>query len=160
MDANTNHKNDTSQVMTPKQNAWQAAKFAMFSASAGVVEIITFTLMNELTELPYWPCYLTALVLSVVYNFTVNRRYTFKSVANIPKAMLKIIGFYCVFTPVTTYLGNMADVRGVNEYIILGVTMAFNLTLEYLFCRFVVYRGTMNTNKLAKKSSERTDKEA
>lgn len=138
------------QEITGKETAWQAVKFGLFSVSAGIIEIISFTIMNELTDLPYWPCYLTALIISVLYNFTVNRRYTFKSANNVPVAMMKILCFYLVFTPVTTYLGNLADKNGINEYIILGVTMACNLITEFLYCRFFVYRGTINTNKLAR----------
>jgi putative flippase GtrA len=137
------------QAMTARQNTWQVVKFALFSASAGIVEVSSFTLLNELTGFPYWPSYLIALALSVLYNFTVNRRFTFKSAANVPIAMLKILCFYLVFTPLSTYLGNTAAERGVNDYIVLGVTMLCNLSSEYLYCRFVVYRGSMNTNDLA-----------
>ena len=66
----------------------RSLKFVLFSASAGIIQIISFTLMNELTGLPYWPCYLTALILSVLWNFTLNRRYTFRSAASVPKAMM------------------------------------------------------------------------
>lgn len=139
------------QKITPRETVGQAIKFGLFSTSAGIIQALSFTVMNEFTALPYWPCYLTALILSIIYNFTVNRRFTFKSAANIPIAMMKILGFYLIFTPVSTYLGNTADQNGVNEYIILGITMCFNLCLEFLFCRFVVYRGTINSNSLAKK---------
>lgn len=137
--------------LSPRQTVLQAIKFTLFSISAGAVQIAAFTLLTELTPLPYWPCYLVALALSVLYNFTVNRRYTFKSAANVPLAMLKVLGFYAVFTPLSTWLGSLAERNGVNEYIVLGVTMLCNLMLEYLFCRFVVYRGSMNTNDLAHK---------
>ncbi len=146
-----NHEKPGPAQLTPRQNAWQAVKFALFSISAGVVQAASFTLLNELTNFPYWPSYLIALTLSVLYNFTVNRRFTFKSAANVPVAMLKVLGFYAVFTPLSTWLGNTAQTRGVNEYIVLGCTMLCNLLLEYLFCRFVVYRGSINTNDLSKK---------
>lgn len=145
------HEETTGQTLTTRQNAVQAVKFALFSASAGIVELVSFTLLNETTNFPYWPSYLIALILSVLYNFTVNRRFTFKSAANVPVAMLKVAGFYLVFTPLSTWLGSSVQQGGVNEYIVLGATMLANLVLEYLFCRFVVYRGTMNTNELAKK---------
>jgi putative flippase GtrA len=139
-------KTQQPQKLTSKQTIWQICKFTLFSISAGLVQIGTFTLLNELTNLPYWPCYLVALIMSVLYNFTVNRRFTFKSAANVPVAMVKVLGFYAVFTPVSTYLGNRAEGSGVNEYIVLGITMVCNLITEYLFCRFVVYRDSMNTN--------------
>lgn len=128
-------------------NVIQAVKFALFSASAGLIEVVSFTLLNELAHLPYWPAYLIALVLSVLWNFTFNRRFTFKSAANIPIAMAKVAGFYLVFTPLSTWLGNMAEGNGVNEYIVLAVTMLANFVLEYLFCKFVVYRGQENTRE-------------
>ena len=141
-------------------NALQAVKFALFSASAGIIQVGSFTLLNELV-LPninienekimallsseYGVCYLIALILSVLWNFTFNRRFTFKSAANIPVAMAKVFGFYLVFTPVSTLLGNMATGKGINEYIVLAVTMLSNMILEYLFCKLVVYKGQENT---------------
>ena len=141
-------------------NAMQAIKFALFSASAGLIQVVSFTLLNELVvpninienekimailSSEYGVCYLIALILSVLWNFTFNRRFTFKSAANVPIAMAKVFGFYLVFTPVSTILGNMATGKGLNEYIVLAVTMVSNMVLEYLFCKFVVYRGQENT---------------
>ena len=138
--------------MNEKKDLIRAVKFVLFSCGAGIIQVLAFTLLNEVVKLPYWPAYLTALVLSVLYNFTVNRKFTFKSAANIPVAMLKVFGYYCVFTPVSTWLGDyFADTRGVNAYIVLAVTMVCNLTTEYLFCRYVVYRNSIDTNDSARK---------
>ena len=152
--------------LTRKQNIIMAIKFVLFSTSAGLIELVSFTLLNELTKFPYWPCYLTALVLSVLYNFTINRRFTFKSANNVPIAMLKVAGYYMVFTPLSTWLGSRAESSGINEYIVLGVTMVCNLLTEFLFCRFVVFRNSIFTNKAAKKAAAKkaaalpiTDKE-
>ena len=125
----------------------QAVKFTLFSISAGLIEVVSFAVCNELLHWQYWPAYLTSLVLSVLWNFTLNRRYTFQSAANIPVAMAKVFGFYLVFTPLSTWLGHVAEGSGVNEYIVLGVTLLCNFVLEYLFCKFVVYRGQENTRK-------------
>ena len=143
-----------------KSNILQAIKFALFSTSAGIIQVVSFTVMNELIvpnlniqnesvlkilNDEYGVCYLVALTLSVLWNFTFNRRYTFRSDCNIPIAMAKVAGFYLVFTPVSVFLGEMASGKGVNEYIILALTMASNFVLEYLFCKFVVYRNQENT---------------
>lgn len=128
-----------------KSQAWQAVKFLLFSASAGIIQVASFALLNEVIKLKYWPAYLISLVLSVVWNFTLNRRFTFKSAANVPVAMTKVFGFYLVFTPLSTWLGNVADNAGVNEYIVLAVTMIMNFVLEFLFCKFFVYKGQENT---------------
>ena len=130
-----------------KSNFWQAVKFTLFSVSAGIIQVISFTLINELLLWPYWPAYLVSLVLSILWNFTLNRRYTFQSAANVPVAMAKIFGFYLVFTPLSTWLGALAEGAGVNEYIVLAVTMIANFVLEYLFSKFVVYRGQENTRE-------------
>lgn len=128
-----------------KSNIIQAIKFTLFSASAGIIQVVSFTLINELLHWTYWPAYLTALVLSVLWNFTLNRRYTFQSAANVPIAMAKVFGFYLVFTPLSTWLGALAEGAGVNEYIVLAVTMIANFVTEFLFCKFVVYRNQENT---------------
>ena len=142
------------------KNVLQAIKFALFSTSAGIIQVASFTIMNELIvpnlniqneallkilNAEYGVCYLVALTLSVLWNFTFNRRYTFRSDCNIPIAMAKVAGFYLVFTPVSVFLGEMASGKGVNEYIILALTMASNFVLEYLFCKFVVYRNQEDT---------------
>ena len=127
-------------------------KFVLFSISAGLIEIIAFSLLNELTGWSYWPCYLIALVLSVLWNFTLNRRYTFQSASNVPVAMIKVFAFYCVFTPASTVLGNfLAESMHWNEYLVTVINMAANFTLEFLYDRFFVFRDSLDTNELAKK---------
>ena len=123
-----------------KKTLWQVIKFTLFSISAGVIQIGSFTLLNELAGLIYWPAYLISLVLSILWNFTLNRKYTFKSASNVPVAMAKIFAFYLVFTPLSTYLGHLADGAGVNEYIVLGVTMICNFALEFIYSKFFVFR--------------------
>lgn len=120
-------------------------KFALFSASAGIIQVGTFLLFIEAFKWIYWPAYLISLILSVVWNFTFNRRFTFKAAVNVPIAMLKLLGFYAVFTPVSTILGHFAERGGVNEYIILAFTLISNFVLEFLFCKFVMYRNKENT---------------
>lgn len=127
-----------------KKQFWQAVKFTLFSISAGVIQIGSFALLEVFIK-DYWIPYLISLVLSIVWNFTLNRKYTFKSAANVPVAMAKVFAFYLVFTPASTYLGNMAEGYGVNDFLILLVTMLANFVLEFLFCKFVVYRGQEDT---------------
>jgi len=129
-----------------RKQLWQAVKFSLFSASAGIIQIGAFALL-EIFIKDYWIPYLTSLVLSILWNFTLNRRYTFKSAANVPVAMAKVFGFYLVFTPLSTWLGNLAESAGINDFLILIVTMLANFVLEFLFCKFVVYRGKENTLK-------------
>ena len=123
----------------------QVIKFTLFSASAGIIQIGSCALFLEALKWDYWLAYLLSLVLSIVWNFTFNRRFTFKSAANIPVAMAKVFGFYLVFTPLSTWLGDLAESAGVNEYIVLAVTMIANFVLEFLFCKFVVYRNQEDT---------------
>lgn len=130
--------------MKNKKQFFQALKFTLFSASAGIIQIASFSIL-EIFIKDYWIPYLISLVLSILWNFTLNRRYTFKSAANVPVAMAKVFGFYLVFTPVSTYLGNLCEDAGVNDFIILVITMLSNFVLEFLFCKFVVYRGKEDT---------------
>ena len=139
------------QKLSAKETVIQILKFVAFSMGAGIIQIVSYTIIHELTDCAHWKAYLPSLVLSVLYNFTVNRKFTFKSANNVPVAMLKVALFYCVFTPVSLYLGQMAENVGVNNYIVEATTMCCNLITEYLYCRFVVYRNSMNTNKLAEK---------
>ena len=139
--------NQEGQHLTKKQNFLQIVKFVLFSASAGVIQLAAFTFLNEVVFIGnYWPSYLIALILSVIYNFTINRRFTFKSANNVPKAMLLAFLFYVPFTPYTTWLTDfLAKDKGWNEYLVLFINMAQNLILEFLWCRFVVYRNSVNS---------------
>ena len=128
-----------------KESIFQMLKFTLFSASAGIIQVGTFTIFNELFHWMYWPAYLTSLVLSIIWNFTFNRRYTFKSNVNVPGAMLKLFGFYAVFTPLSTWLGHLAETAMINDYIILAITMLSNFVLEFLFSKFVIYKDNENT---------------
>lgn len=129
----------------------RSLKFLLFSISAGVIELAAFSLLNELTSWSYWPCYLVALALSVLWNFTLNRRYTFQSANNVPRAMALVFAFYCVFTPLSTFLGSfLADTLGWNEYLVTILNMAANFILEYLYDRLVVFRGSIDTNSRAR----------
>ena len=128
-----------------KKEIVRVIKFVFFSISAGIIEIVSFSLLTELTPLPYWPCYLTALVLSVLWNFTLNRKFTFQSANNVPIAMLKVALFYAVFTPVTTIGGNyLVEELGWNEYLVTGLSMVLNLTTEYLYDRFIVFKDSLD----------------
>ena len=129
-----------------KKSLLQALKFTLFSVSAGIIQVGSFALL-ELFIQTYWVAYLISLTLSVVWNFTLNRRFTFKSAANIPIAMAKVFGFYLVFTPLSTWLGHLAEGAGAHDFLILAVTMIANFVLEFLFCKFVVYRGQEDTLK-------------
>lgn len=134
--------------MKDKKEIFRVIKFVLFSISAGIIEMAAFTILNICTAWSYWPCYLIALVLSVLWNFTLNRKFTFQSANNVPKAMLLVFAYYCVFTPVTTVLGNyLAETLHWNEYLVTLINMALNLSTEYLFDRFVVFRGSIDTNK-------------
>ncbi len=131
--------------MKTNKHFLQMLKFTLFSISAGLIQVLSFTLLNELLHVSYWIAYLAALLLSIIWNFTLNRRYTFKSAANVPAAMAKVLGFYAVFTPLSTWLGEVVERGGVNEYIVLIVTMLLNFVLEFLFCKFVVYKNKEDT---------------
>ena len=135
-----------------KKELLRSLKFFLFSISAGVIQIGSFALLNELVQLEYWLSYLIALVLSVVWNFTFNRKFTFKSSENVARAMLLVAGYYCVFTPLSTLLEHcLADTLVWNEYIVTFLNMLLNMVTEFLFQRFVVYRNSIDTNELAEK---------
>jgi len=154
--------NNVTPKLTKKQNSWMLIKFILFSISAGIIQFGSFTLLHEFTRLDeltaldklfgndYGLTYFIALVLSVLWNFTFNRKFTFKSVANIPLAMLLVFAFYLVFTPLSIWWGVKLTQLGWNYYLVLGITMVANLATEYVYDRYVVYRKTIYTNKAAR----------
>lgn len=130
-----------------KKELLRTAKFVLFSISAGVIQIAAFTLLEEVLHLPHWLAYLGALCLSVLWNFTLNRKFTFRSANNVPVAMLKVAVFYLIFTPLSTWWTAVLTGAGVglNEYLVLVVTMLINFVTEFLYDRFVVFRGSIDS---------------
>lgn len=144
--------------LTEHKELWRSIKFVLFSISAGAIQFASFALLYDALHIDYWISYLVALVLSVLWNFTFNRRFTFQSAANVPVAMLKVFGYYCVFTPITTLGGQyLESALGWNGNLVTLINMVLNLITEFLFCRFVVYRSTIDTNELAKKEAEKEE---
>lgn len=135
-----------------KNELIRTVKYALVAASAGIIQIGTFAIFESVLKTTYWTGYLISLILSVIWNFTLNRRYTFKSAANIPAAMLKVLAYYAVFTPLSTLLGNyLAETVGWNGYVVEIICMLLNFITEFLFQRFVVFRNSIDSNDLAKK---------
>lgn len=122
-------------------------KFVLFSASAGIIQIASFTLFEEVLYFTHWLAYLLSLVLSVLWNFTLNRKFTFQSASNVPVAMTKVALFYLVFTPLSTWWTKVLTDVGWNEYLVLALTMVVNFVAEYLYQRFVVFGKSIDTAK-------------
>ena len=131
------------------QNFKQVIKFTLFSISAGVIQIGTFSLFDYVFHWNYWVAYLISLVLSVLWNFTFNRRYTFKSAKNIPLAMSLVFLYYLVFTPLSTWWGHALESSGVEDILVTAISMIINFVTEFLYQKFIVYRHNENTNDLA-----------
>ena len=132
--------------MSRSKEVLRAVKFALFSVSAGLIQIGSFTLFNEVFHWSYWVCYLLSLILSVLWNFTLNRRYTFRSAANVPVAMAKVAAYYAVFTPLSTLLGNwLVDGLGWNEYLVTALNMVLNFATEFLYQRWFVFGKSIDT---------------
>lgn len=143
--------------MNKHKEVTRGVKFVLFSISAGIIEFVSFALLEAFTPWAYWPKYLIALTLSVLWNFTLNRHFTFRSAGNVPIAMLKVACYYAVFTPLSTILGNfLAETCGWNGILVTILNMAANLVTEYLYDRYFVFGKTIDTNKKATDSFNNT----
>lgn len=132
--------------MTPNKELLRTIKFLLFSISAGVIQVLSDTLMLEVFHWRPWVSYIIALSLSVLWNFTLNRKYTFQSASNIPKAMSLVALFYLVFAPLSTWwTAVLTETCHWNEYLVLAITMITNFVCEYLYQRFVVFGKSIDT---------------
>ncbi len=134
-------------MISAKKEWIRALKFTIFSISAGIIQTVSFALMYEVLHMVYWVSYLVSLVLSVVWNFTLNRNITFKSASNIPIAMLKVAAFYIVFTPLSTWGGAALEQMGWNGFLVFLITILLNFVLEFLYDRFYVFGSSLDTRK-------------
>ena len=137
--------------LTARENVLQVVKFVLFSISAGIIQIVSFTLMNEFIRWAEWISYLIALVLSVLWNFTLNRRFTFRSANNVALAMFLVALYYAAFAPLSSWWTDALCAVGWNEYLVLAGTMLVNFLTEFLYSRFIVYRHSIDTNDLARR---------
>lgn len=130
-----------------KREIIRTVKFVLFSASAGIIQVLSFTLMEEGLHLQHWISYLVSLILSVLWNFTLNRKFTFCSANNIPVAMMKVAVFYLIFTPLSTWWTAVftGESVGWNEYLVLIGTMLINFVTEYLYDRCIVFGKSIDT---------------
>ena len=135
--------------MNTKKEIIRTVKFVLFSASAGIIQVVSFALMEELLHWTHWIAYLVSLVLSVLWNFTLNRKFTFYSANNVPIAMMKVAVFYVIFTPLSTWWTAVLTGEGFgwNEYLVLGGTMLINFVTEYLYDRYIVFGKSIDTAK-------------
>lgn len=143
-----------------KKEILRAVKFTLISISAGLIQIGSFELFDKVFHFEYWIAYLPSLLLSVLWNFTINRKYTFKSANNVKVAMLLVLAFYAVFTPVSTVLGNFVENAGANADLVFVVTILCNFVLEFLYTRFIVYRNSCDTAVKTAKGNKKIHGEA
>ena len=139
-----------------KQTLIQSLKFLLFSVSAGIIQVALFSIL-EIFKFNYWVCYLPSLIASVIWNFTLNREFTFKSANNVPIAMLKVAIYYVIFTPLSTWAGDALVAVGWNDFLVLALTMVVNFVTEFLYSKFVTFRGSENTNKRAEKEKQKEE---
>ncbi len=130
-----------------KNDLIQTLKFVLFSASAGIIQLGSFALLNDVIRMGWWPSYLISLILSVLWNFTLNRNFTFKSASNVPLAMAKVFAYYLVFTPSSTLLGNyLTGTLHWNDYVVTLINMTINLITEFIYQKYYVFKDALNKN--------------
>ena len=146
-----------------KTELLRAVKFLLFSISAGVIQMGSFALMDLIPGFSYRLKAYISLTLSVLWNFTFNRNFTFQSASNVKIAMLKTLGYYIVFAPLSIELSDLYLVKtlGWNEILVTGCVMVINFVTEFLFQRFFVFGKSLDTNQraMAKVQAEENVKE-
>ena len=154
--------------MSKKERIIQFLKFLGFSLSAGIIQIVSFELFalicrsafSLVEEQYYWGCYLTSLLLSIIWNFTFNRKFTFKSAVNVPKAMALVLAFYAVFTPLSTWWGDALVSIGWDDTLVLIMTMVINFLTEYVYDALVVFRERKKDDDQPTQEEEHNDLDA
>ena len=127
-----------------KEELLQSIKFTLFSISAGIIQISSFALFNDVIKMGWWPSYLISLILSVLWNFTLNRKFTFKSASNVPMAMFKVFVYYLIITPLSTIFGNyLTGTLHMNDYLVTGIDMLINLITEFLYQKYYVFKDSL-----------------
>lgn len=139
----------------------QFIKYALCAASAGIIQIVLFSILQtvlpkdmgnihfivEDMQLGTFIATTVALCASILWNFTFNRKFTFKDAGNVPLAMFLAFLFYVPFYPfqtwyvhtIKTLLSHHINVDGAG-IIAEASVMAINFALEFIWQKFVVFR--------------------
>jgi len=147
--------------LTRMQEVTKFFRFIFFEVSAGAVQISVFTFLFQVFRITYWAAYLPALIASVLWSFTANRKFTFKSVSNVPVAMMKVTMYYLIFTPVSLWWGteltkgSWSISKDAQSYVVLIGTMVINFLTEFMVYRFWVYRRSINTSASGVREQEK-----
>lgn len=155
-ETNASKNDENLEIESNKQNSkkkdfLQFLIFALFSISAGVIQILSFEcLYHWIGWSNWWATYLISLTLSVVWNFTFNRRFTFKSSSNIPVAMILVLIYYCAFTPISVFGGQALENIGWNGTLITAIMMILNFVTEFFFDKYITFNEKI-VNRIAKK---------
>ncbi|MDE6442035.1 MAG: GtrA family protein [Clostridia bacterium] len=151
----------SAQKPTKKQQFFQFLKFTLFSISAGIIQILSTTILHQWTGWLlnyYWLAYIIGLTLSVIWNFTFNRKFTFKAANNIPLAMALVILYNCIIV-VPLALGGDALVALWGDdwgILVTAISLLINFITEFFWDKFVVFNAKV-TDRILKLFSK--DKE-
>mgnify|MGYP001190367281 CR=1 FL=1 len=139
----------------------QFLKYTMFAASAGLIQTGVFELLDKVFRLKYWPAYLPALIASVLWNFTLNRKFTFKSANNVPIALLKVTLYYVIFTPLSTWWGAaLTEDLGWNHDVVFFGTVLINFITEFIYSKYYTFKDKFifhQTSRYVRRWSERRE---
>lgn len=154
-------KKEYDEKRAKRQEKLQFVKYALCAASAGIIQFLTFTILQavipdngqtmhfivENMSVVTFSATTVALCLSILWNFTLNRKFTFKDAGNVPKAMVLAFIFYIPFYPFQTwYVHTIKELLGASinidaaGIIAEGTVMIMNFILEFLWQKFVVFR--------------------
>lgn len=137
--------------LSKKQQFIQFLKFLAFSISAGVIQFLSFSVLYEWTGwLEWWPSHLISVTLSVIWNFTFNRKFTFKSASNVPLAMILIIIYYAAYIPASVFGGNALEAIGWNGLLVEAIMMVINFITEFFWDKYIVFNDKV-VNKILSK---------
>lgn len=142
-----------------KEQIVEFLKFLAFSLSAGVIQLGSFELLYHVIKWDmWWPCYLISIILSVIWNFTFNRKFTFKSASNVPLAMSFAFLFYCAFIPVTVFGGNALEEIGWHGTVVTVLMMVINFVTEFFWDKFIVFNDKLMNKIISKLNLKKKDK--
>ncbi|MDO5025763.1 MAG: GtrA family protein [Trueperella sp.] len=117
----------------------QAVKFTLLSGTAAVVEAGSYALFLALDLMPVSWAQAISVALSVLWNFTLNRKFTFKSTGNVPFAMLLVSLFYVAYIPISSVLAGLMDDAGMHPAVIKIIWLLINFVGEFIWWKYVVF---------------------
>lgn len=123
-----------------KKTFFQAIKYLMVGGSSAVIELVLFQLLSAVFAIPLAAANVTAVVVSTVFNFLVNRNVTFKSTSSSLRSLVLYLLLFAFNTTFSTVVISLLAAQGVYPLVAKVCTMACIVLWNFVLYKKIIFK--------------------